>query len=225
MTLLIKELPLNSRPREKATLHGIESLSDLELLVLIIRHGNRSHTAFEIAHNLLIKSNGLTNLYKLSNKDLMSVSGIKKAKSLELQAILELSKRISCKQLVNTDTLSQIEDVYRWCQKEIAYNNQECFMAVYLNTRNEIITYKILFKGTLDRSLIHPREIFNQALYYSSAKIICVHNHPGGSLIPSLADIEVTKKLIDISKLVGIELIDHVIVANSGYVSIFEFLK
>ncbi len=225
MSLLIKELPLNIRPREKAMLNGIDSLSDLELLVLIIRHGNAKQSAFEIAHNLLIKSDGLSNLYKLSDNELKQIPGIKMAKALELQAILELSKRIASKNLNNTNILNMLEDVYNWCQKEIAYLNQECFMAIFLNTRNEIITHKILFKGTLDRSLIHPREIFNQALYYASAKIICVHNHPGGSLVPSLADIEVTKKLIDVSRLVGIELIDHVIVSKNGYESIFKFLK
>ena len=222
----IKDLPLQNRPREKAIELGISSLSNHELMMLILRHGNRTSTVSEIATNLLMVCEPLYNLQSMTVADLMKVSGIKHAKALELSAILELSKRLAKSNADSVNVINNPDAVAKWCQNEIGHLKQECFLVIYLNTAGRIISHEIVFKGTLDKSLIHPREIFHGAIKRSAASIIVVHNHPGGTLFPSEMDLIVTRRLIEASQLVQIPLVDHLIVTQSGFVSIMEdFLK
>lgn len=220
----IKELPLDLRPREKAMMIGVNKLSDHELLMLVLRHGNAKMPVSQIAHNVLIKSQNLKNLSSMSLEELMSIDGVKKAKALEIKAILELSKRVSRAQIHNLNVMENSRSVIGWLQHEIGHESQECFLVIYLNVANQIIHYEIVFKGTLDRSLVHPREIFNVAIKHSASSIIAVHNHPGGTLVPSDMDLVVTNSLVDAGRLLGINVLDHVIVTNNGYHSILHQL-
>lgn len=220
----LKEVPVDLRPREKAMRIGVNKLSDHELIMLVLRHGNAVMSVSQIAHNLLIKTENLKKLESMSIEELMGIEGIKMAKALEIKAILELSKRVSRAQVVYMNVMENSNSVISWLQKEIGHKNQECFLVLFLNVANQIIHYDIIFKGTLDRSLVHPREIFNEAIKVSANTIIAVHNHPGGTLIPSEMDYVVTKALIEAGQLVGIELVDHLIVTKNGYHSIMSDL-
>lgn len=220
----IKEMPLDLRPREKALMIGVDKLSDHELLMLVLRHGNAQMPVSQIAHNVLIKSQNLRLLSSMSLDDLMKIDGIKKAKALEIKAILELSKRIGRSQIQNLNVMENSKSVIHWLQNEIGHESQECFLVIYLNVANHIIHYEIIFKGTLDRSLVHPREIFNVAIKHSASSIIAVHNHPGGTLVPSDMDLVVTNSLVDAGRLLGINVLDHVIVTKNGYHSILHQL-
>lgn len=218
----IRELPTELRPREKAMMHGVEKLSDHELLMLVLRHGNSQMSVSQIAHNVLIKTQNLRTLGEMSLEELMGIDGIKIAKAMEIKAILELSKRVARSEVLYLNVMENSNSVIEWLQHEIGHENQECFLVIYLNVANQIIHYEVIFKGTLDRSLVHPREIFNLAIKHSASSLIAVHNHPGGTLVPSEMDFIVTNSLVDAGKLLGINLIDHLIVTKNGYHSILH---
>lgn len=218
----IKDLPIQQRPREKAIASGIFSLSDHELLMVILGYGTKKQDVSKIAQKLLTISNGLQDFPNLTIDQLMEIEGIKMARAVTLSAILELSKRIY---RVKARTLSVIENpksLTDWLIQEIGPSMQELFLVVYLNVRHEIIHHEVLFKGTLDRSLVHPREIFKKALEHNAAAMIVVHNHPAGSLVPSPADLAVTEKLIESSKMMEITFLDHIIVTRNGYTSLLN---
>ena len=195
---------------------GIQSLSNRELLALLIRHGNKCCTSLEIADQLLHKSNGMGALGSLVLHDLIQVRGISHVKALELLACFEVARRMSYEQCLNRDVIQDPESLIQWLNLEIGYQKQEMFLVVYLNVKNEILHYEILFKGTLDRSLVHPREIYKTALMFSSARILVVHNHPSGSLKPSNEDLMITSQLAEIGNLMKIRLLDHLIVSGQG---------
>lgn len=214
------DIPPHCRPREKARLSGIESLSDVEVLALILRSGTRSDSVLSLAHRLLTLSKGLVNLPRLSLFQLMTIPGIKEAKAAELQAVFELTRRVLRSDLPNTNIVERPDVLVDWLKSEIGNKNQEHFLVVYLNTQNQILACKTLFIGTLDRSIIHPREIFKEAVENSASRLIAVHNHPGGSLKASDQDLEVTQMLMEAGAMMGIPLLDHLIITNQGYCSL-----
>lgn len=221
-SLKIKELPIDLRPREKAMMYGVDKLSNHELLMLLLRHGNSKMTVSDIAHNVIIKTQNLKNLNTMSLTELMKIDGVKQAKALEILAILELGKRAGRSETHHLNVLENANSVLKWLQYEIGHEKQECFLVIYLNVANQIIHFEVIFKGTLDRSLVHPREIFNLAIKHSASSIIAVHNHPAGTLIPSDMDLVVTNSLVEAGKLLGISVLDHLIVTKDGYHSILH---
>lgn len=221
----LKDVPVQLRPREKALLQGISTLSDHELLMIVLRHGNAQASVSQIAHNVLIKTQNLKTLNILSLEELMGISGIKQAKALEIQAILELSKRTQRASVNQLNVMENANRVITWLQHEIGQQHQECFLVIYLNVSNQIIHHEIIFKGTLDRSIVHPREILNVAIKVHASSFIAVHNHPGGTLYPSEMDLVVTRALKEAGSLVGIEMVDHLIVTKTGYASILQKFK
>jgi len=214
-------LPNHSlRPREKVKMFGWQSLSDDEVLAIMLRNGVRDFSVNEVAQQLLHTSKGLAGLTSLSIKECMSVKGISYIKALELSASFELVKRVLRSTLPYMSVIDHPQVLFDWLRLEIGDKQQEHFLVIYLNTQHQIIGYKTLFVGTLDRSIIHPREIFKEAMAVSSSKIMVVHNHPSGTLTPSSADIQVTQNLKEIGDLMGIPLLDHLIVSASGYISL-----
>lgn len=218
----IQDLPQNLRPREKAHLHGVESLSDRELLALFIRSGTAKNSALAIADDILHRSNGLRNFLSLNQMDFMSIDGIKSVKAIELLAIGEMSRRIVKPSVDQRVQIGNPSSLTAWLNLEIGYKEQEHFLVVYLNNQNKIITYKTLFKGTIDRSVVHPRDVFREAVQINATRIIMVHNHPGGTLQASPADIHVTQVMVDSGQIVGIDVIDHLIVSKGKYASLRE---
>ncbi len=219
---MIKDVPMIERPREKAIQYGVDSLSNRELLALLIRHGSHGVSSLDIADEILQLTPGFSDFSKLTINDLIKIKGISKIKANELLACIEIMKRMSFQTCLKKDVIQDPLSLVKWLNLEIGSSLQEMFLVVYLNTQNQIIHHEILFKGTLETSMIHPREIFKVALLHSSSKIVVVHNHPSGNLVPSVQDIHITEQLIEISNLLQIEIMDHLIVSNMDY---FSFKK
>lgn len=216
----IQEMAKSLRPREKAQERGIESLSDEELLALFIRTGVRGVSALEIAENILNCCTTFQKFASLSYHDFRSIKGIGDAKAIELTAICEVARRILRPHYDVQSRVSSHDELIEWLTFEIGYEMQEHFLVVFLSNQNVILGYKVLFKGTIDRSVVHPRDIIREALFKHACRIILVHNHPGGSLRASEADIYVTQKIVEAAKMMGIEVSDHLIIANSRYYSL-----
>ncbi len=214
----IKEMEANQKPREKAIQYGVEHLSDLELIALLLQSGNRNRSVFDLAQDVLNVSQGLSNLCSMSIQQLMKISGIKQVKALQLVASIELSKRVLRNHVYKTQILSA-QDVVDWFYLEYGTKPQEYFVVVYLNTKSMIITHKVLSIGTLNESCIHPRDIFKEAYLQSAYSILCVHNHPSGDCTPSQSDKRCTEQIQEIAEIMGIRFMDHVIVGTKEWYS------
>lgn len=208
----------SQRPREKALKFGLESLSDVELLALILQSGNRKRDVMDIANDVLKKSNYLENIFNMHANSLIEIQGISDAKALQLLAGLELAKR-ALKVNAYQKSISSPEDVMSWFEMEFGVLKQEHFVALYLDTKGKIIRHHILFIGTLNESSVHPREIFKEAFLENAYSIILAHNHPSGDPTPSKQDIDFTDRVISISNMMGIPVLDHVIIGKHAYFS------
>ncbi|WP_027338566.1 RadC family protein [Halonatronum saccharophilum] len=217
--LTIKDMPIEERPREKMLKYGAELLSTSELLALILRTGSQGSTALDLANRLLISCEGIGCLVDYSIEELQSVKGIGLAKATQLKAVAELGKRLSLANS-NLKKISSPQDVAQILIPRIGFSHQERFEVVLLNTKNRIIGIKEVTRGTVNSSLVHPREVFRWAIKRNSVAIILAHNHPSGDLTPSKEDIEVTKRLVEVGKVVGIEVLDSLIISNKGYSSL-----
>lgn len=218
----VKEISFQERPREKAFKFGIKVLSNRELLALLIRSGYQKQSALDIADNLLREYGSLRNCLTLDLKELMKHKGIKIAKGLEILATIELAKRMMYEDVEQKDIVTSPSSLISWLKLRFGDLQQEHFVVVFLNTKNCICDYEIISKGGLDSANVHPREVFKKAIKIGCAKIICAHNHPSFDVTPSNADIEVTKKLVEASKMLNIFLVDHVIVGPKHYYSFKE---
>ena len=217
----IKDMEINKRPREKFINNGASSLSDIELLAIIIKSGIKDKSVFDLSKEVLDRINNLNNLVDININTLNNIKGLGNVKKIELLASLELAKRIYLNHKRITKYLTS-DDIYN-DNKDLFYNKkQEYFYCVYLDNKNNIIDKKLLFIGTINRSIVHPREIFREAYLLSASKFICLHNHPSGDSNPSKEDIFLTKSLIDISYLQGIEFLDHLIITNDKYYSFYK---
>ena len=219
----IKNIPINDRPRERLLEKGPSSLSNEELLTIILGSGNKNKSVKEISNSLLTSIKNISELKNKNYQELTKIEGIGNAKACILLALIEISKRMN----QNINSLNNVifktpDLIYDFFKEPLADEMQENFYCIYLNKHKRIISYKLLFKGTLDRSLVHPREIFKEAYLLSASSIICVHNHPSGILNPSNEDLYLTKSLINIGNIMGIEINDHIIIGKNGYYSFFE---
>lgn len=214
----IKEMSKSERPREKLIERGAENLKDEELLAILLRTGTKEKNVLELAKQIL-KNYPKKKFLKLKYNDLIKIKGIDSAKACTILAAVELGKRIL---RVGEETLPKIEspkDVI----SQFSYlrdKTREHLAALYLNARNEVVFKKHLFIGTLNANICHPREIFKYALEKNAASVILVHNHPSGDSEPSEADIEITKRIKEVGKIMGIELLDHIIITKN---KIFSF--
>lgn len=212
-------MPLTDRPRERALKLGMKALSTKELFAILIRHGNKQGSALDIAEEILMKYPTLIELASTTLEDLSEIKGVSNAKGLEILAAVEIARRMSFEECVNKDVITNSKSLVNWLNLEIGMQNQELFLVVFLDVRNQILKSEILFKGTLDRSLVDSREIFKKALLYSSTRIIVVHNHPSGNTEPSTEDIMMTEQLAEIGHLMNVELLDHIIVGRNHHFS------
>lgn len=219
--LKMKELPKNERPRERLIKNGVEQLNNEELLAILLQSGNAKNTVKELSCNLLKEIGGIAGFQEITYENLLKIKGIGNAKACLLLASIELGKRISRRELQNTK-ITNAEMVYEYYKKRLEDKKQEYFYCIYLDHRKRMLKEKLLFIGTINQSLVHPREIFKEAYLMSASSIICIHNHPSNQLFPSKADYELTKRLIQIGTLLGIPLNDHVIIGKDGYYSFYE---
>ena len=212
----IKDLPKVDRPREKLQKYGVDKLSRSELLAIVLRTGIKGKNVVELSKQVLniITRIGIENI---TLKDLLEVKGLGPTKAGQIISSLELSKRLLKEKV--TDLIMSPKDVWHE-MRDVRDNKREHFVVFYLDTRNQIIKREVISVGTLNASLIHPREVFEPAIRYSTAQIIIAHNHPSGITDPSEIDKEVTKRLVEAGKLLGIEVLDHIIVSKNSYNSL-----
>ena len=217
----IKDKPLNERPREKLLELGKENLTNSELLSIILKTGLKGENVENIAIKLLNKYN-LYELKDISLEELISIKGIGKIKAIELLSCIELGKRLYLKDNKKLTKLSTPKDIFNYVKYLFIDKNQEYFYCLYFNNKQELINKKLLFIGTINQSITHPREVFKEAYKLSASTIICIHNHPSNDTTPSKADIEFTKNLVKIGRIQGIPVIDHIIIGNNNYYSFLE---
>ncbi|QQK78376.1 DNA repair protein RadC [Salicibibacter cibarius] len=209
-------------PRERLVQEGADHLSNQELLAILLRTGTTSETVLQLAHRLLSAFDGIMMLKEASLEELQAIKGIGQVKAIELLAALELGKRIHTTHQGERYSIKTPEDVTDYVMEEMRFLTQEHFVAIYLNTKNQVLHKKTLFIGSLNASIVHPREVFKEALRRSAASIVCLHNHPSGDPSPSKEDREVTKRLVECGKVLGVEVLDHIIIGDRRYTSLRE---
>ena len=219
---IMREVPHEERPRERMMRYGAEALSHAELLAILLRTGTQRQSAVHLAGAILKQCGNLRNLMDMSMEEMTAIRGIGPAKALQLQAGIELGRRIARSRLGDAVTVRKPEDAADYVMDELRYLKKEHFVCLFLNTKNHIIAQETLSIGTLNASLVHPREVFRAAIKCSSASIICVHNHPSGDPAPSPEDIALTRRLAEAGRLVGIEILDHLIIGDGRFVSLKE---
>ena len=217
----IKDKPLNERPREKLLELGRENLTNSELLSIILKTGLKDENVENISLKLLNKFT-IEDLKNIELEELTSIKGIGKVKALELISCIELGKRIYLKENKKLKKLSSPKDIFYHLKYLFIDKNQECFYCLYFNNKQELINKKLLFIGTINQSITHPRDVFREAYKLSATTIICIHNHPSNDTTPSKADISFTKNLVEIGKIQGIPIIDHIIIGRDNYYSFLE---
>ncbi len=214
----IKDLPKIERPREKLEKYGPEKLSNSELLAILLGTGTKGVNVVELANKILKKFNG-DKISKANVGELKNTFGLGTAKACEIVACFELGKRLlNGKKAV---LLLSPQDVWNEL-KDIRDNKKEHFVIFFLDTRNQEIKREIISVGTLNSSLVHPREVFEPAVKHLASHVIIAHNHPSGSSDPSEEDLDITKRLVESGKLLGIEVLDHIVVTPVGYFSFKE---
>jgi len=221
--LTIKEMPENERPREKLMRYGSHTLSNSELLAILLRTGSKEQSALELANIVLSHDKkGIRYLANCTVEELSKIKGIGQSKACQIIAAIELGNRLSRSALESKKAIRSPKDVKDIFINDMRFLEKEHFKVVFLNTKNEIIAYETISIGSLNASIVHPREVFNRAIKKSSASIILLHNHPSGNPEPSKEDINITKRLIEAGKIIGIEVLDHVIIGDGDYFSLKE---
>lgn len=212
----IKDKDINSRPREKMKLNGVDSLSDCELMQIILKTGTKDCRLEDLSSLVVenIKENGGDCI-----EELMDIKGIGLAKATAIVAGLELGKRLALRESMKNLSITKPELVADIFCKKIGKESVEYFYVLLLDTKKNIISMELISKGTINSSIIHPREVFRQAIRKNADSIILVHNHPSEELIPSQDDIDTSRRLIKVGRLVGIEVLDHIIVAKDDFLS------
>ncbi len=222
----IKELPIFDRPYEKLEIYGAESLSNAELLAIIIKTGTRDDTSVSVAQKILnLSSNSdqddLRFLQELSIKEFMQIKGIGKVKAIQLKALCELTKRIS-KPIKNKINIKNTKDVADLLMDELKYSRQEIAKVIILNSKNIVLKISNISIGSTNFACIEPREVLAEAVKMQAPKIILVHNHPSGDPKPSKADFKITDRIFECASMMGIELLDHVIIGDGSFESILR---
>jgi len=217
----IKDWPEADRPREKLLAKGAQSLSETELLAIILRNGNAStaESAIDHARLLLQQFGGLKGIDDASVREICSVKGIGPAKVAQLKACLEIAKRMASQKWETGQPLHSAEDVFQHFRENLGREKREFFYVVLLNNKNRKICDVKVSEGTLTASLVHPREVYNPVIRESAAGVIFVHNHPSGDPAPSPEDIDITKRLKEVGDVMGVRVLDHVVIGHDRYFS------
>jgi len=221
-SLMIRDLPLDERPRERLLTEGAEFLSNAELLAILLRTGTKNQSALQMAHYILQETEGLKFLNEMTIEELMTIKGIGRSKAIQLLASMELGKRMARKPLTKISAIYSPEDCVAFLSAEMKHLTQEHFVVIFLDTKNYVIGKKTIFIGSLNKAIVHPREVFKEAIKRSSASIICAHNHPSGDPTPSEQDIGLTHRLYEAGELIGIKVLDHLIIGDEQFVSLKE---
>lgn len=220
MSYLIKEIPIDERPRERFKKYGVKALSNEELLSIILRTGTGSKSVKDVSLDIL-KEYKINELKDINFNSLKSIKGVGEVKAITIISAIELGKRV----FSTSDLIYQIrtgDDVYNLVRDDMEDLLQEKFMAVYLDTKNKVIDKKVIFVGTVNSSSITPRDVFREAVKLNSVSMILIHNHPAGSISPSYEDVYLTNEFIKLGRMMGISVIDHLIIGKNNYYSFRE---
>ena len=224
----IKDLPLDSQPREKLAQRGAGALSDAELLAIVLRTGMAGKTVLQMAEELLnlpgvgAGASGLAGLLAASYKDLSAVKGLGPAKRAELMAVLELARRATAQKLREREVFASPDAVKHYLQLHLAAKAHEVFAVLFLDSQNRLLALEEMFRGTLTQTSVYPREVVLRALHHQAGAVILAHNHPSGSVQPSMADKSLTATLKSALGLIDVRVLDHVIVGPGAACSMAE---
>lgn len=219
---MIRDVHIADRPRERLIRQGASSLSNQELIAILLRTGTKEESVLHLANRVLSFFDEIQELKSATLEEMMSVKGIGQAKAVQLLAAVELGRRLSQKHPDKRYAIRSPKDAASLLMADMSSLKQENFVVLFLNVKNQVIHQQTIFIGSLNASIVHPREIFREAVKRSAASIICAHNHPSGNPNPSPEDIEVTQRLTDAGKIMGIEVLDHVIIGDHQFVSLKE---
>ncbi|WP_299738769.1 DNA repair protein RadC [uncultured Rossellomorea sp.] len=220
--LMIRDFPQDERPRERLIQSGAASLSNQELLAILLRTGTKSESVLQLANRLLNHFDGLNLLKDASLEEITKTKGIGLAKAVQIMAAVEFGRRISNLAFDDRYSIRSPEDGANYVMNDMRFLAQEHFVCLYLNTKNQVLHKQTIFIGSLNASIVHPREVFKEAFRRSAASIICIHNHPSGDPTPSREDIEVTKRLVECGRIIGIDILDHLIIGEKKFISLKE---
>ncbi|QEQ97886.1 RadC family protein [Neptunomonas concharum] len=220
--MAITDWPAHERPREKLLLQGAVTLSDAELLAIFLRTGIKGVSAVDLARNLLNRFGGLRQLLESSQEAFCEAPGLGSAKYAQLQAVLEMSRRHLLATIERGDLMDSPQAVRHYLQAQLRHYQQEVFACLFLDNKHRVIRFETLFFGTIDAASVYPREVVKKALSLNAAALILAHNHPSGVAEPSIADQQITQRLVSACQLVDVRILDHMIVGDSEVVSFAE---
>jgi len=222
-TYHMKELPIDDRPREKLINNGAAALTDSELLAILIGSGTQEKSALDIARDLTADYGILKNIAKVHDvKELAKTKGLGHAKAAIIIAALELGRRIAGAEPLARDSITSPEDGVALLMPRLRYESKEHFVVVLLNSKNKVLEIKQISEGSLNSSVVHPREVFAPAVLHHAAAILTAHNHPSGDPTPSKEDKDLTNTLVQAGKYMGIPVLDHIIIGDAKYFSFKE---
>ncbi|AQS59963.1 RadC family protein [Desulforamulus ferrireducens] len=217
---VIRELPPEQRPRERMLKEGAASLSDIDLLAIMLRTGTAKASAMELAAAVLSRFQDLRRLSQATIEELSEIKGIGPVKAVQIKAALELGRRLASLPAEERPVIRCPEDVCSLLMEDLRNLDREYFLALLLNTKNQVLARETISIGTLNASMVHPRELFKVAIRRSAAAVILVHNHPSGDPTPSREDITLTKRLIEAGEIIGIDVLDHIVIGDNRFTSL-----
>lgn len=225
MKIKMKELPISERPYEKLKTYGAEKLTNSELLAILIKNGTKDYTAIDLANNILKLNDNkekedLSFLQDVSISELMNIKGIGEVKAIQILAVCELVKRINRPINKRDIKIKDAKDVAKLLMNELRYEKREIAKLILLNNKNIVLKIKDISYGGANFAMIEPKEVLAEAIKLQAPKIILVHNHPSGDVIPSQSDFIITDRIYEASEILGIQLLDHVIIGDSKFESI-----
>ncbi|WP_181873153.1 RadC family protein [Fontibacillus phaseoli] len=219
---MLRDIPNEERPRERLLQYGAGALSLTELLAILLRTGTRHESAIHVAQRMLGESGGIRGIVDLSLDELTQLKGIGPAKAVQIKASIELGQRLAKTRLPEAQIIRSPRDAADLLMEQLRYLQKEHFVCLFLNTKNHIIAQETLSIGSLNASIVHPREVFRSAIKCSSASVVCAHNHPSGDPTPSPEDIRMTERLCKAGDIVGIDVLDHIVIGDGKFVSLKE---
>ncbi|WP_156291200.1 RadC family protein [Oceanobacillus salinisoli] len=221
-SIMIKDVPKEDRPRERMLKLGAGHLSNQELLAILLGSGTKEESVMALSNRVLMHFEGLKLLRDATVEELVAIKGIGYAKGVLLLSAIEIGKRMNQYRSEEKYIIRSPDDGADYIMEEMRNLSQEHFVVLFLNTKNQVIHRQTIFIGSLNASIVHPREVFREAVKRSAASIIVAHNHPSGDPTPSQEDIHVTRRLVESGKMIGIELLDHLIIGDRKFVSLKE---
>ena len=220
MFIDIKNVPESERPRERLLSRGVSSLSAIELITVILGNGVQGNSVMDLSAKLFSKFGDLSSIGKLSVEEIIAIKGIGIAKACQIVAVFEIARRFSSGSFLKRHELNSTKAVYNFIKPYITSRQKEHFIVVCLDSRRRFLGVDNISIGTINQSIVHPREVFKPAINRNASFVVLVHNHPSGDVNPSLDDLTTTERLVDAARMIGIPIVDHVIVSDDGYLSL-----